>query len=1151
MWFKESLYTENDINDKINHVFMFTVKLNYLTFNYDIEYDEHYKKLLLRKYIHNVYNFSHSKYIENNNFKVPIERHLISFDKLLSDEISNILTSIYKNNIEPINIEIVKWLNIKVTNNVCTGKCDTYLTEINVKRINNLMGKLLLIKNKILIKITRTPGHFNNHILNNLTHYSLLLQINIYIHNLKRIKNILLNSFTKIKCKPLNCYEILEINNIFKVDNYIDTYKFTKSELFFEIIFGNIIRPEQWKKYNDIIENYKKNDEFEIHQFMMGKGKSSTITPLLYIYFQLYTDHNINIIVPEHLINDTKITYNELNKYFNKVPIILTDNQLKHNLLNKYVKKDMCDPPFRNSKTVSECSGALLVNSERNCCDKCDAFIKVREDSKTVFESPETHITELNNSILLIDEFDSMYNPLQSNYNIITESSPIDVKLIEEIFKLTIDYLENRKLTNINQYTLESEVYNILQDKNHIKNVTYGMSHINKRERFVIPYSRQNSPVEGSKFSSNCLTIILTILYFYENNKFKLEKQDIANIITINDKNILKHLYEVYNIDSFNFNVNNIKNPVTGIENKYMLDYINLIFNKYQISTAIRNISFIDVLYAQYKWQIGYSGTVNIDMNIPQGNTFMQYNNNIIKDPDEEIEVRNALLDTKRIYRFKLHNDIIQFMAKNDIDVLIDSCAYFKNYNSKEVAKMIYEKSGKPVIYMTSDDKKYILSDINTPYLKKIYDSKTIKYYYDQRHIVGTDIIQPSILSGIVIIDDISRYTIISQAIYRMRKLNKGQNIIICYVGKESYTKSTEIYNMLISNENKYNNNLTCLLYYQHLKIFARRITNIYDETNINTLYDDYTKQINENKEPNYMCESYDKTIINNMIVNKINANVFNNMQINKDDRYYNIICELLKYIINHQNKLQVLYNTNTNETVSEKTTEKVTQTVSEIQKTYMNEICNYKIIITPFIVIGYYYRFILTYLRLDNDIELLFSFGLTSVHRNMGTLVLIELDYYTFMLEHSSNINYYVMNYNIYNMMGDCINNNVKPLNYEVMFNYIINKKLNLGLLFNLSHIKMKEYTYKEDDVNFKFLNYLFILLMNYSIIPNVIIDIQMLDDVKKNIDKILDFNMDNYNKYLTDTYNSSKYHIYDINYPGDIGIVYEMPNNSVTIYI
>ena len=36
----------------------------------------------------------------------------------------------------------------------------------------------------------------------------------------------------------------------------------------------------------------------------------------------------------------------------------------------------MCDPPFRNGLTVSECSGALLV----------------REDSKTVFESPETHM---------------------------------------------------------------------------------------------------------------------------------------------------------------------------------------------------------------------------------------------------------------------------------------------------------------------------------------------------------------------------------------------------------------------------------------------------------------------------------------------------------------------------------------------------------------------------------------------------------------------------------------------------------------------------------------------------------------------------------------------------------------------------------------
>ena len=40
----------------------------------------------------------------------------------------------------------------------------------------------------------------------------------------------------------------------------------------------------------------------------------------------------------------------------------------------------MCDPPFRNGLTVSECSGALLV----------------RDDSKTVFESPETHIFQKN-----------------------------------------------------------------------------------------------------------------------------------------------------------------------------------------------------------------------------------------------------------------------------------------------------------------------------------------------------------------------------------------------------------------------------------------------------------------------------------------------------------------------------------------------------------------------------------------------------------------------------------------------------------------------------------------------------------------------------------------------------------------------------------
>jgi hypothetical protein len=260
-----------------------------------------------------------------------------------------------------------------------------------------------------------------------------------------------------------------------------------------------------------------------------------------------------------------------------------------------------------------------------------------------------------------------------------------------------------------------------------------------------------------------------------------------------------------------------------------------------------------------------------------------------------------------------------------------------------------------------------------------------------------------------------SRYTIISQAIYRMRKLNKGQNIMICYVGvNDKYTESEHIYQMLIDNENKYNINLTCLLYYQHLKIFSRRITKVYDENNIGTLYDDYIKQKETNKEPKHLCNLDDKTIINNMIVNKINDNVFNNSDnINENNEYYNIICSILKFIINHPNKLQVLYNTNTKETVSEKTTEKVTQTISELQKTYIDNICKEKVIITPFIFLeNLHDDFVLANILLANGTRLLFSFGLTSVHRQMGTLVLIELDDNKFMLEHSSNMDRYMDKY-------------------------------------------------------------------------------------------------------------------------------------------
>jgi hypothetical protein len=100
---------------------------------------------------------------------------------------------------------------------------------------------------------------------------------------------------------------------------------------------------------------------------MMGKGKSKVLTPLLALYFSIIRKKIIYIIVPSHLKLQTETDIFFYKKIFNiKDEIqIYSDTEIKNNFLNK----------------------------ELNDLDKNK------------------------NTIMLIDEFDSILDPLQSNFN--------------------------------------------------------------------------------------------------------------------------------------------------------------------------------------------------------------------------------------------------------------------------------------------------------------------------------------------------------------------------------------------------------------------------------------------------------------------------------------------------------------------------------------------------------------------------------------------------------------------------------------------------------------------------------------------------------------------------------------------------------------
>jgi hypothetical protein len=890
------------------HFFMkLEIKQNFLSPVLD---EKKYKYLILikdstvyfnKKFINNI-----SKTRKNRNYN--INHNVVSFykiQKLIKKTDSGITQLRVKENEEKTLVDFINERTLIINcgkncniygnqhNYNCTSLCENLSNIISV--ITNIIKKIIKLRSFISSIMNFNCTDFVNFIVENYHNCFNLLQINTYITVLLRLVEIFKN------CEVLSCHEILEINQLFDLRKRIidiEDYKnkIPISDAIFEIIFGNIIKKEQWLKYFSILNNFKNSDinkKWEIHQFMMGKGKSSVITPMLMHNLSYEMNQNIYIVVPDHLVIQTQISMFEYGTLLNFKYEVITDGQLKY------------------------------------------AFV-VKQSNLQLYNKETSNIIINNKSIFIFDEIDYMYEPTQSNFNLIINKTIIDESFIKLIFSETMLYLEKKYEQPIRLENEQEELYklygfyeicefkkiikNIIDDKNNIKNINYGMSYIDENLRICIPYSdKRDSPVEKSRFSSNLITLVLTIKYFYneKRNNFIFEKNDIIKLCNNNNNDFFDLLAQYIECEPFEvLSSTNIFHKLNEyylktndsiemtqqklvLNRKMMYIYYILITTDVIIPTNIMNCSFIDIINMDVMWQIGYSGTVNIDLDVPTNTKLIKFNKNIIHDPDEQIEVYNAFTRNEEIIYVTDVDSFISYFISNNFDILIDACAFFKDYDNTLVAQLLNEKTNKPVIYLLKNDHKMIYDKYPMEYIYKNYKKGEVIFYYSQRHIVGVDFRQPTILNGVVLINNNNNYTQMSQAIYRMRKLNKGHSIIIGYCENTPNIKSTDIYKILVDNETRQTNNKKSSLYLQYLKYYVRNyITSDYNEEKIEPVY----FLPHNNTDDEFMVK---------FTLDRLNKNLF------KPDFGINIIdnCPQIQYasekleIIYINNILKLLYN--------------------------------------------------------------------------------------------------------------------------------------------------------------------------------------------------------------------------------------------------
>ena len=722
----------------------------------------------------------------------------------------------------------------------------------------------------VLISQIRVEKKTDDFIVNNIHIWLLVMEVNILINLINHFIRDKTNQKLKsgdIQDKLTTLQSIQYFNDKIKTDFYYGV------ELLFLLQNEYFFKESQMTKYNVIRQELLKheqpdaNQSLTCHQFMMGKGKTSVFTPLLSFVIKLVKDKQPTIITMEHLIKPTR-----------KYTIFIEDiMNIKVNILSDFhAKKRWLEHTDKN---------LLVQQKTADLISAVGTNLPIENEMKEQIGEIKS---DLHNEMNLIDEFDSHHNYLQSMFNVVNKKMDISIDLFTYIFTFT--YNKNKALPFV-PYKIQAndiiqnvellyenleKFYN--QSETMIYNKDYGFAFTIEKDyyhqsRICTPFARKDTPVKNSNFSSLLLTLILTFKEYinkygcklnhdilYDYNNIILNNQLLRDIINISEISKEKKILFYSILCQDNLNLNSIDNilkaiyetPITNeIKNRILIYYLyNVNNNQISITTQQFNMSFQDIIYNNYEqWQVGYTGTASLKLNDyepHETNVFRK----IIKDPDEIIEIKLALngyaytgnytktvshinkIDTRKNININI-NIIIDLVIDNPRG-FVDLAGIFLDLENKEVARLVQlQLAHKNIVYFEDDHEAYQYNDSHK--IKYTESHPDNFYYYDQCHTVGSDLKQPFDGHVAIIINRNTRYTDFAQAVFRFRKINRGTCVSVVFVIDDKVLPITndEIYDLLLENETKFNNEQQDGLKYQLLKAMIRKETKNYQEIDL------------------------------------------------------------------------------------------------------------------------------------------------------------------------------------------------------------------------------------------------------------------------------------------------------------------------------
>jgi hypothetical protein len=415
-----------------------------------------------------------------------------------------------------------------------------YTRTNNITKSSSAILKELILTNKQLPHLIGIYSIFYKELYQNLIDL-------LFLESIKKVHKLAKPDELKDKLKTCGCVlkeiEYLDSRLIYGFDQKRET-----EDILFEIQSRSFLRAEQKETINTIYNNVSNGpvNSHTAYEILMGRGKTSTLTPLLILKRYLSTTtKDYSVVLPAHLIDQSfKILLERLimlptimiHRFSERIDSTLSGERLQ----KKYQK-------YPNS--INILSDSVIK----------EIVLKSRIDS--LWNDPKKHM-------FVFDEVDSIIHPLKSDLNVPNgkqEAHPQLNTLFRICFETLKQYFQpsgagvvsssgtiqiNHPVTNQLLYSetmSDLEVVPILNEKiNHtLKNIHNSMKYnqlygfgtvmngpiLPQKNHFVaIPYAANRKPVDGSEFTDFELAMMTTILsYFHE----KIRETDILLEVTI------------------------------------------------------------------------------------------------------------------------------------------------------------------------------------------------------------------------------------------------------------------------------------------------------------------------------------------------------------------------------------------------------------------------------------------------------------------------------------------------------------------------------------------------------------------------------------------------------------------------------------------